>query len=670
MAQNEEGTKANDTSVCQDLVFGIDFGTTNSVIYFFDKKTNNSGIVTTPSGKRNFKSCVAVNSKGEYKVGEQALNTQKNNRTKKLWQLVTQTKTGLGIYEMDEQQRVQLETSIGHKIQNIKGMPHVILEFKEEGEKIVIEKKFDWFKVCEASAFREAIERAFPQTKDKKIQCVCCFPARFTHSQREATQSVLSINKMEAMRMITEPTAAALHYMIEAKKNGIKLPTESEVLVFDFGGGTLDFTIAELDSENLMAVVQKTQGDTKLGGHDIDDLVREDIARIFCERYKVPLKELHANKEAMRKITVKAEQVKITLNSGASNSCDLDIEALHNGEDLFDADYTYQAFEKCTRSIRDRVLDILDNKLMKQENKSPADIDKVLLVGGSSRIKYFSQELEKRFPGKIISTLDRDECVAMGALEMAKILVGGEAGSDVAPLLLDVIPFSMCIETAGNVATVLAAANTTVPITKEMTFTNYADNQEFADINICEGEFPQFSDNPHLLNFRVPLTPGRRGTCQIQVKIHVNESMITEVSAKDLVKNVEEKGTVTRKTHLSPEEQAKYHAEVAANKETNDKVRALITKRGEITNTIHQVLNMLETAPENVKTQFADKKNDAEVLLTKLNSKTDLKQVANNHFDADSETATKLLSEINAAMSGGAAAAAAPSDQPVVEEAD
>jgi len=651
------------------IIFGIDYGTTNSVIAAYNVENKTTAIVNTMAGKRNFVSTVAINADLDNKVDRQAENTQKSSKAAKEWKIVRQAKTMLGQesskFASAEERAAVAKKYPGWDIDWSGEMP-ALKGTWENGKTQTL--KFDYIKTAEAYNFRSTIEHQYPETKGKKLLTVCCFPARFTHNQREATKACLSIAGLEPARMTTEPTAAALNYMMDAKKENANFPADMKVLVVDLGGGTLDFTIAELDSDNCMAVVQSTEGDTNLGGHDFDELVAQDLLKIFCNLHNFDYKTLKSDSEVMKKLLPIAEDAKIQLNSGSSTTVDVEVSNLYNGEDM-NIDYTDILFQKACQTLIDRFLHILDNELFAKQKMKFTEIDKVLLVGGSSRLKAVSREMEKRFgASKLVTGLNRDEAVALGALEMTKILAGADATADWgAPLLLDSIPFSICIETAGNVATKLSERDTTVPITKEMEFSNYSDYQEHADIRICEGENAQFSDNEHLLDFRVKLRPAKRGESKIKVTIHIDESMLTKITAKDTVLNEEAVGTVTLKTSLSEEEKKKYAASFEANKEKNEKIKRLQTKRNEMNTKIDHILKTVEAAQDNIKTQFKDKIDDLKELSRRLIG-TDFGNVPENHLDADEEKINKLVQELEASSSGAPRAAA--SEEPVVEEAE
>jgi molecular chaperone DnaK len=587
-----------------EKIIGIDLGTTNSVVSVMEGTAPK--VLINANGSRLTASVVGFTDKGERLVGQTAKHQQVTNPTNTVFSI----KRFMG--------RRHREVGTEEKM-----VPYAVTGGADELVKVNIRGKEYTPPEVSAMILQDLKKTAEDYLGEKVHKAVITVPAYFNDSQRQATKDAGTIAGLDVVRIINEPTAAALAYGTEKKKN-------EKVAVFDFGGGTFDVSILDI-GDNVFEVLS-TNGDTHLGGDDLDEVLIHHLADEFKKKEGIDLRQ---DPMALQRLKEAAEKCKCELSQQVESAVNLPfITADASGPKHLNITITRSKFETMCEPVFDRLKNPC-HQAIKDAKVSTKDINEVLLVGGSTRIpivQKIAQDIFGKVPNK---SLNPDEVVAIGAAIQGAILAGDAGVKDI--LLLDVTPLSLGVETLGSVMTKLIDKNTTIPTSKKEVFSTAADSQTSVEIHVLQGEREFARDNRTLGRFQLAgLAPAPRGMPQIEVTFDIDANGILNVSAKDMGTGKEQSIKIQSSSGLSKDEVEKMKHEADAHAEEDKKRREVVDLKNQADQLVYSTEKSLKEYGEKV---------DAKVRGDIESAVNHLKETAKGEDGAAIKKAMEKLSE-------------------------
>jgi len=603
-------------------IIGIDLGTTNSVVAVMEG--DQPTVIVNEEGARTTPSVVAFGKDGERMVGivarRQAITNAENT-----------------VYSV--------KRLIGHRFEEIEKevarLPYKVVRAPNGDVRIDIQGRQYSPPEISAMVLQKLKAQAEAYLGQPVTEAVITVPAYFNDSQRQATKDAGRIAGLEVKRIINEPTAAALAYGMNKKKDEV-------VAVYDFGGGTFDISILEVGDD--VVEVKSTNGDTHLGGDDVDDVL---IQWLIAEFKKDTGIDLTNQTMVVQRLKDAAEKAKIELSSAQATEINLPfLTADASGPKHLQKKLTRAEFERMIEPIVDRTLEPC-RKALKDAGLSPSDIHEVILVGGSTRIPLVQRKVKELFGKEPNRSVNPDEVVAVGAAIQAGVL----SGDVTSMLLLDVTPLSLGIETFGGVMTVMIPRNTTIPHSKKEIFSTAADNQTAVDVYVFQGERPMARDNRLIGNFRLDgIPPAPRGIPQIEVTFDIDANGILSVSAKDKATGKDQRITIEASSGLDERDIDRLVQEAKAHEAEDRARKELIEQRNNLDNLVYQVERTLS---ENGDKLPAGEKEKLEAELASARQALDSDDIATVKaaFDKLTSASHKLAEVMYQSQQGGAAGA-------------
>ncbi|MGY0407100.1 MAG: molecular chaperone DnaK [Polaribacter sp.] len=616
-------------------IIGIDLGTTNSCVSVMEG--NEPVVIPNAEGKRTTPSIVAFVEGGERKIGDPAKRQAVTNPTKTVYSI----KRFMG-------------NKFSESTKEAKRVPYKVVKGDNDTPRVDIDGRLYTPQEISAMVLQKMKKTAEDYLGTDVTEAVITVPAYFNDAQRQATKEAGEIAGLQVKRIINEPTAAALAYGLDKSND------DKKIVVFDFGGGTHDVSILEL-GDGVFEVLA-TDGDTHLGGDDVDEKIINWLAEEFKADENIDLRE---DPMALQRLKEAAEKAKIELSSSAQTEINLPyVTATASGPKHLVRSLSKAKFEQLIDDLVKRTIAPCETAL-KNADLSISDIDEIVLVGGSTRIPAVQEAVEKFFGKAPSKGVNPDEVVALGAA-----IQGGVLSGDVKDvLLLDVTPLSLGIETMGNVFTKLIDANTTIPTKKSQVFSTAVDNQPSVEIHVLQGERAMAADNNTIGRFHLDgLPPAQRGVPQVEVTFDIDANGIIKVSALDKGTNKSHEIRIEASSGLSDEDIAKMKQEAEANADADKTAKETAEKVNGADSMIFQTEKQLKEFGEKLSD---DKKGPIETALVALKAAHESKDLA--QIDAAMEKmneAWKVASEEMYAAEQGAAGTNPEAQQKQPEAAD